>query len=143
MYEMEFGIVHEGRVVNELSRAVLDVRLVCPGDFIVRADSADEVPALDNPTDAQVESVLGFLRESNSIAEVELLERTPDAAFVHLVSSAAPAAGPSATGRTFMSWRETAASALATRSSTGAWNSGRWAVSSAPRPSISSKTLRR
>ncbi len=139
MYKLEFGIVHEGCVDNELSRAVPDVRLVHPGGFIVSADLAEEVLALNNPTDAHVESVLEFLRESNGIAEVELLERTSDTAFVHLVSSA-PAADPSITGRTPRSWRETAASALATRSSTGAWSIGRWAASSAPRPYSSWKT---
>ena len=80
MYKLEFGIVHEGCVDNELSRAVPDVRLVHPGGFIVSADLAEEVLALNNPTDAHVESVLEFLRESNGLAEVELPERTSDTA---------------------------------------------------------------
>ena len=93
MFLLEFGIVHEGCVVNELSRAVPDVRLICPGGFILDANSADEIIALEKPTDAEVEAVLGFLEDSNSIAESSLVERTPDRAFVHLRSSAAPEVG--------------------------------------------------
>jgi hypothetical protein len=93
MYRVEFGVVHEGCVVNELSRAVPSVRLVCPGGFIVSAESADEILALSHPTDAEVEAVLEFLSASPAIAESGLVERTPDHAYVHLLSQLAPAAG--------------------------------------------------
>ena len=69
------------------------VRLICPGGFILDANSADEIIALDKPTDGDVEAVLGFLEDSESIAESSLVERTPDKAFVHLRSSVAPEVG--------------------------------------------------
>ena len=93
MFKLEFGIVHRGCVVNELSRAMPDIRFVCPGRFHLDADSADEILAFDNPTDDAVQLVLDYLRKSRKIAEVRLLERTPERAFVRLVSSEAPEVG--------------------------------------------------
>ena len=93
MFWLEFGVVHEGCVVNELSRAVPNVRLICPGGFILNEHSADEIIALDGPTEAEVEAVLEVLQSSGSIAESSLVERTAVKAFVHLRSSAAPAVG--------------------------------------------------
>jgi len=46
MFKLEFGTEHRGRVVNELSRALPDLRLVCPGGFHIDADSAEEILAL-------------------------------------------------------------------------------------------------
>ena len=52
MFKLEFGTEHRGRVVNELSRALPDLRLVCPGGFHIDADSAEEILALDDPSDS-------------------------------------------------------------------------------------------
>ena len=93
MFLLEFGVVHEGCVVNELSRALPNDRFICPGGFILNEHSADEIIALDGPTDADVEAVQPFLQSSGSIAESSLVERTPGRAFVHLRSSTAPAVG--------------------------------------------------
>ena len=93
MFKLEFGIVHEGCIVNEMSRALPHIRLICPGGFILGPNSADEIIALDNPTDGDVESVLTFLRNAPTIPEASLVERTPDRAFVHLLSSKDPAVG--------------------------------------------------
>ena len=64
-----------------------------PGGFILNEHSADEIIALDRPTEAGVEAVLEFLQSSGSIAESSLVDRTAVKAFVHLRSSAAPAVG--------------------------------------------------
>ena len=93
MFKLEFSIVHRGCLVNELSRELPQVRFVCPGGFILGPDSAEEVLALDDPTDSDVDSVMGLLRRSEDIAEVELLERTADRAFVRILTSSSPETG--------------------------------------------------
>ncbi len=35
MIQVEFGIVHEGCLVNELSRALPEIRFICPGGFVL------------------------------------------------------------------------------------------------------------
>ena len=93
MFLLEFGIEHRGCIVNELSRAMPHIRMICPGGFILDADTADEVIALDKPTDGDVQAVLGYLGDASTIAEVSLIERTPDRAFVHFLSPVAPEVG--------------------------------------------------
>ncbi len=35
MIQVEFGIVHEGCLVNELSRSLPEIRFICPGGFVL------------------------------------------------------------------------------------------------------------
>ena len=93
MFKLEFGIVHRGCVVNKLSRALPQVRLICPAGFVLDASSAYEILALDNPADEDVRAAIDYLKGSDNIAQVSLLERTADKAFIHIVSSAAPETG--------------------------------------------------
>jgi hypothetical protein len=93
MFRLEFGIEHRGCVVNELSRAVPHVRLICPGGFILDDRSADEVLVLDKPEESDVDAVLDFLGRSDGIKEAKLLERTVDKAFVRILTTVAPDAG--------------------------------------------------
>ena len=93
MYLLEFGIAHEGCVVNELSRAVPNVRFICPGGFVINANSADEILALDNPTDSDLESVMDFMNGSGSVADFSVVEQTPDRVFIYFRSAAAPQVG--------------------------------------------------
>ncbi len=90
MYRGECGVFHGDCVVNELSRAVPPVQIMCPGGFIINTQSADEVLALSRPTDAEIDAVLVFLETSASIAASSLLERTPEYTYVHLLFRIAP-----------------------------------------------------
>lgn len=93
MFLLEFGLVHRGCVANELSRAVPGVRMIAVGGFVVENRGADEIIAMDNPAESDVESALHFLRNSDIIKEVSVIERSSDRAFIHLVSSAGPEVG--------------------------------------------------
>ena len=93
MYKLEFGIVHRGCVVNELSRALPDLRIVCPGGFVLPSNAADEVVVIDDAGDDDVQAVLDHLNSSPSIAEAHLLERAPDKAFIRIVSEGGPETG--------------------------------------------------
>ena len=43
MFRLKFGIVHRGCLVNEISRALPDLRLICPGGFILGPNTVEEV----------------------------------------------------------------------------------------------------
>ena len=47
MHKLEFGIAHRGCIVNEMSKALPNVRFVCPGGFILPDGYADEILSLD------------------------------------------------------------------------------------------------
>ena len=90
MYKLVFGIVHRGCLVNELSRALPEIRLICPGGFILSPSSVEEVLVLDSASEQDLESVLDYFRKSPGIAEVEVLERLPQQAFIRIRTSTAP-----------------------------------------------------
>ena len=90
MFKLEFGIVHRGCLVNELSRAVPKIRFICPGGFILGPSSTEEILAIDKPDEGDVQAVMGYLKGSPGIAEAEVVERTPDKAFIRILTSANP-----------------------------------------------------
>ena len=121
MYKLEFGIVHRGCIVNEMSRALPQVRFICPGGFLVSPSSVDEVLVLDNPSEQDIASVLDYLRSSPKIAECELLERLPHRAVVRMLTSAVAETSCSdavAKHRCF----------LLEKFQREGWNNGRWAA---------------
>lgn len=93
MFKLEFGIVHRGCLVNELSRAFPRVRLICPGGFILGPSSAEELLVLDRPSEVDLENVLNHLRNAPEIAETQLVEHRADKAFIRILTSANPEAG--------------------------------------------------
>ena len=93
MFKLEFGIVHEGCAVNELSRALPDVRVISGGGFIISPHEADEVLIVDSADDGEVSAVIANLENSPSIDQVELLERTASKAFVRIHAIAGPPQG--------------------------------------------------
>ena len=93
MFLLEFGLVHRGCIANDLSRAVPNVRMIAVGGFVVENRGADEIIALDNPTESDIESAMDFLRSADIIKEVSVIEVSPDRAFIHLVSNAGPQVG--------------------------------------------------
>lgn len=83
MYQVEFSIVHQGCLVNELSRALPTLRFICPGGFITGPSSVEELIVLDSPSDEDIEQVMGFFEKLTEIDNLELLERTADKAFIY------------------------------------------------------------
>jgi len=73
VYKLEFGIVHRGCLVNELSRAFPKIRLICPGGFILSPSSVEEVFVLDSATEQDLALVVDHLRKSPGITEVKVL----------------------------------------------------------------------
>jgi hypothetical protein len=92
MFEVTFSIIHDGCLVNELSRRFPEVRFVCPGGFVLGASAVEELIILDAPSDSQVQSVMAHLEALDEIASVRLLERTGDGAFVYFRSTRVPRA---------------------------------------------------
>ena len=93
MYKLEFGIVHRGCLVNEISRALPEIRLICPGGFILGRNTVEEVIILDRPREKDTDRLLEGLKAKDGVAEVELLEQTPDKAFIRILTSVNPDAG--------------------------------------------------
>ena len=93
MHKLEFGIVHRGCLVNEMSRALPDIRLICPGGFILGPNTVEEVIAIDRPEQDDIDRVFKLLEAKAGIAEAELLERTTDKAFIRILVSISPDTG--------------------------------------------------
>ena len=93
MFLLEFELVHRGCIANELSRAVPNVRMIAVGGFVLENRGDDEIIALDNPTETDIESAMDFLRSSDIIEQLSVIERSPDRAFIHLTSNAGPEVG--------------------------------------------------
>ena len=89
MFKVEFHIVHQGCLANEMSRAFPTLRFICPGGFIADS-SVSELVALDAPDDEDVQAVMDFFAGRDEIVEAKLLERTADKAFIHYTSSRMP-----------------------------------------------------
>ena len=73
MVKLEFGVVHEGCIVNELSRALPEIRFICPGGFVLSQSSAEEIIVIDKADDRKIEATLDFLHTSEAIAEADLI----------------------------------------------------------------------
>ena len=93
MFFLEFGLVHDGCIVNQLSRFMPQVCIVAVGGFVLSNGDADEIIALDCPSESEVESVLEFLRKSQMIDKVKLIENSDHHVFIHLISNSAPKVG--------------------------------------------------
>ena len=93
MFKVEFGVVHRGCLVNQLSRDVPSVRFVCPGGFILSPTAAEEILVLDNPSEGEVQAVLDSLSDADGIAESHLLERTSDKTFIRILTETSPDQG--------------------------------------------------
>ena len=90
MFKVEFEIRHEGCLVNELSRALPDIRLICPGGFILGASSVAELIVVDSSSDEDVGAVMDFLEGLPEVERVELLERNDGKAFIYFKSLRVP-----------------------------------------------------
>ncbi|MAE60840.1 MAG: hypothetical protein CMJ49_05715 [Planctomycetaceae bacterium] len=90
MYQIEFGIVHRGCLVNELSRALPRVRMICPGGFILGPKSVEELVVLDRPSEEEVKAVLDHLDESDGIAEAQVVERSADKVYIYFKAIETP-----------------------------------------------------
>jgi len=93
MVKVEFGIVHEGCLVNELSRALPEVRFICPGGFVRGPADVEEVIVIDQANDRVIEAVLNELQQMVGISEAELLEHVGDKAFIRLAVTVTPHTG--------------------------------------------------
>ncbi len=93
MYKLEFEIVHRGCLVNEISRALPDLRLICPGGFILSPSTVEEIIAIDQPKKGDGERLVDALKRKKGIAEVELIEQTADKAFIRILTSINPDTG--------------------------------------------------
>jgi len=90
MFKVEFSLRHRGCLVNELSRVLPEIRFICPGGFITGPSSVEELIVIDRPSDSDVQSVLGYLKGLQAIAEVRLLERTADKVFIYFKALTIP-----------------------------------------------------
>jgi len=90
MYQVDFGIVHNGCIVNELSRALPSIRMICPGGFVLGPSEVEELIVLDHPSEADVQAVLDHLKSSSDIANADVVERTDDKAFVYFKAVRTP-----------------------------------------------------
>ncbi len=82
MFRVEFAIVHDHCPTNELSRAMPDIRIISPGGFVIDGDTVEEIAALHRPTDEDVQTVLDYIASTPRYKAFELLERTPEWAFI-------------------------------------------------------------
>ena len=88
MFKLEFGIVHKGCLVNRMSRALPELRIISAGGFIPGPDQADEILILEDADDDDLDAALGFLRDSGEIAELDVVERTPKRAYIRILTTA-------------------------------------------------------
>ncbi len=90
MFMVKFGMVHDGCLVNELSRAFPAVKFICPGGFILGPSRVEELLALDQPSDEEIKAVIRHLQNTRGVDQVQLLERTADKAFIYFKASVVP-----------------------------------------------------
>ena len=93
MFKLEFGIVHRGCLVNRMSRAHPELRIISAGGFTPSPDQADEILIFEDADDDDLHAALGFLRDSGEIAELDVVERTPKRAYVRILTNAEPETG--------------------------------------------------
>jgi hypothetical protein len=90
MFKVEFAIVHEGCLVNELSREFPEARFICPGGFIQGQTGVSELIVIEDSDTELVAAVVSSLQKRPEIENVRVLERTGDKAFVYFKSSRLP-----------------------------------------------------
>jgi len=93
MVKVEFGIVHEGCLVNELSRALPDIRFICPGGFVLGPSLVEEVIVIEQADDKTIKTVMNELDQMAAIGEAELLEHADGKAFIRILVTATPDTG--------------------------------------------------
>ena len=90
MIKVEFWIEHEGCLVNELSRAFPEVKLLCPGGFVVSPSLVEEVIVADGASEDAVERVVEHLRGVDGIRSAEVVERNNGRSFIHITVTKVP-----------------------------------------------------
>ena len=90
MFKVQFGMIHNNCPTNQMSRALPHIRFVSPGGFELNQSVVEEVAALHNPSDDDVEAVLAYLSNTPGYNEFELLERTPQWAFIRWRATCSP-----------------------------------------------------
>ena len=60
MFKVEFGMIHNNCPTNQMSRAFPHVRFISPGGFELEGSMIEEVAAIHNPSDEDVEAVLAI-----------------------------------------------------------------------------------
>ena len=90
MFKVQFGMIHNNCPTNQMSRALPHIRFVSPGGFELNQSVVEEVAALHNPSDDDVEAVLAYLGNTPGYNEFELLERTPQWAFIRWRATCSP-----------------------------------------------------
>ena len=90
MFKVEFGMIHNNCPTNQMSRALPHIRFVSPGGFELERSMIEEVAAIHNPSDDDVEAVLSYLGNTPGYDEFELLERTPQWAFIRWRATCSP-----------------------------------------------------
>ncbi len=87
MVKVEFGIVHEDCSMNELSRALPEVRFICPGGFVIGPSLVEEVIVIDQAGDKAIKAVMNELDQMAAIEEAELLEHAGGKAFIRVLTA--------------------------------------------------------
>ena len=90
MFKVEFSIVHNNCPTNQMSRVLPHIRFVSPGGFVVEQSMVEEVAAIHNPSDDDVQAVLTYLGSTPGYDEFELLECTPQWAFIRWKARCSP-----------------------------------------------------
>ena len=95
MFKLEFGIAHRDCLVNELSREMPQIRLVCPGGFILDPKTndgitAEEVIAVEGASQTEDQEVTKYLENHRGVVEVEILEQTTQSTFIRFLTCTRP-----------------------------------------------------
>ena len=90
MFKVEFALVHNNCPTNQMSRALPHIRFISPGGFVVGDGMVEEVAAVHKPSDADVQAVLDYLGSTPGYEEFEVLERTPQWAFIRWMAACSP-----------------------------------------------------
>jgi len=98
MYTLEFGIVHQDCVVNELSRKYPSVKIVCLGGIVLDPNlsgghTAEEILSIESSNETEILDSIQFLKEHDQIAEISIIEKTTGKTIVRLLASAVPVTG--------------------------------------------------
>ena len=98
IYTLEFGIVHQDCVVNELSRKYPNVKIVCLGGIVLDSDlsggyTAEEILSIESSNETEILDSIRFLKEHNQIAEISIVEEATGKTIVRLLASAVPVSG--------------------------------------------------
>ena len=98
MYTLEFGIVHQDCVVNELSRKYPSVKIVCLGGIVLDPNlsdghTAEEILSIESSNETEILDSIQFLKEHDQISEISIIEKATGKSIVRLLASAVPVTG--------------------------------------------------